>query len=225
MRDWKTVVKANLGTLRMDVDQREEIISELAAHLEDLYQEHRTHGMSESMAFQLCLRQVAGGQRIARSVERTKEGIMNHRTKALWLPGLATLATASILLVILQQVYSLHPKVFWVEGEALGVDLRWLMLLPICGAAGAYLSRSAGGKRLTCLVAGMFPAIIMLGSFCLFFPVGLLERNGFISHHLLYLGLSVLDWTVLPGSALFLGAASLAYSRRVRDQMGPHTAN
>src|SRR6202790_4458913 len=120
MRDWKTVVKENLGILRMDVDQREEIISELAAHLEDLYQEHRTHGMSESMAFQLCLRQVAGGQRIARTIERTKEGIMNHRTKALWLPGLATLAMASISLVILQQVSSLHPKIFWVEGEALG---------------------------------------------------------------------------------------------------------
>ena len=223
MRDWKTVVEANLGTLRMDVNQREEIISELAAHLEDLYQEHRTHGMSESMAFQLCLRQVAEGHRIARSIERTKEGVMNHRTKALWLPGLATLATASILLVILQPISSLQPKTFWVNGEQLGVDVRWLTLLPICGAAGAYLSRRAGGKTLTCLVAGMFPAIIMLGSYCLFFPVGLLERNSFISHHLLYLGLSLLDTTVLPASALFLGAAALAFQRR--DRTGTHNAS
>jgi hypothetical protein len=223
MRDWKAVVNANLGTLRVEVEQREEIISELATHLEELYQEHRIHGMPESMAFQLCLRQVAGGQRIARSIERTKEGLMNYRTKALWLPGLVTLGAVSILLAILQRVSSFQPKIFWVQGEALGVDLRWLMLLPICGATGAYLSRRAGAKRLTCLVAGIFPAIIMFGSFCLFFPVGLVQRNSFINHHLLYLGLSMLDWTVLPGLALFVGAAALAYQRR--DQPATHTAN
>ena len=105
----------------------------------------------------------------------------------------------------------------------MGVDLRWLMLLPVCGAAGAYLSRRAGAKRLTCLVAGIFPAIIMVGSFCVFFPTGLAQRNSFINHHLLYLGLSVFDWTVLPGSALFVGAAALAYLRR--DQTGTYTAN
>jgi hypothetical protein len=225
MHDWKAVVKENLRTLRLEPEQRQEIISELAAHLEDLYEEYRAQGMSESMAFRLCLGQVAGGQRIARSIERAQGKLMNYRTKTLWLPGLATLAAASILLVILQQVSSLQPKIFWVEGEALAVDLRWLMLLPICGAAGAYLSRRAGGKRFTCLVAGIFPAIIMFGSFCLFFPVGLLERNSFISHHLLYLGLSVLDCTVVPGSALFLGAAALAYRRRVREQIGTHTSN
>lgn len=223
MRDWKAVVREHLRTLRLEPEQREEVIAELAAHLEDIHAECRGQGMSDSMAFQVCTRQIAQAEKIARTIEHTKEGLMNYRTKTLWLPGLVTLAAASILLAILQQVSSFQPKIFWVQGEALGVDLRWLMLLPICGATGAYLSRRAGAKRLTCLVAGIFPAIIMVGSFCLFFPVGLIQRNSFVDHHLLYLGLSMLDWTVLPGSALFVGAAALAYQRR--DQKATHVAN
>ncbi len=214
MHDWKGVVSKNLRTLGLEPEQSEEVIAEVAAHLEDIYAECRTQGMSDSMAFQVCTRQVAEAEKIVRTVERTKEGLMNYRTKTLWLPGLVTLAAASILLAILQQVSSFQPKIFWVQGEALGVDLRWLMQLPICGATGAYLSRRAGAKRLTCLVAGIFPAIIMVGSFCLFFPVGLVQRNSFISHHLLYLGLSMLDWTVLPGSALFVGACACLPEKR-----------
>jgi hypothetical protein len=216
MCDWTAVVKENLGTLRIDASQREEVVEELAAHLNDLYEEYRTQGMSESKAFHVCLKQLSHGQRIARSIELSKEGRMNYRTKALWLPGLAAFAAASIFLMIVQQLSAFQPRIFWVEGEALAVDLRWLMLLPICGAAGAYLSRRAGGQQYTCIAAGTFPAIVMLGSFCVFFPVGLLERNSFIAHHLLYMGLSVLDWTIVPGAALLLGAGAFAYRRGVR---------
>ena len=212
------MVSANLQTLRLDPKRREEVIAEFAAHLEDIYAECRVQGMSDSVAFQVCARQLAEAEKIARTIESTKEGLMNYRTKALWLPGLVTLAAASILLVILQQVSSFQPKTFWVQGEALGVDLRWLMLLPICGAAGAYLSRRAGATRLTCLVAGIFPVIIMVGSFCVFFLVGLAQRNGFVNHHQLYLGLSVLEWTVLPGSALFMGAALASPEKRPNDK-------
>ena len=40
----------------------------------------------------------------------------------------------------------------------------WLLSLPLCGGAGAYLSRRAGGERPACPAAGLFPVIAMTSS-------------------------------------------------------------
>ena len=106
------MVSENLRSRCLKPEQREEVIAELAAHLEDIYSECRGQGMSDALAFQACARQVAEAEKIVRTIERTKEGLMNYRTKTLWLPGLVTFAAASILLVILQQV-SLFGRSFF----------------------------------------------------------------------------------------------------------------
>jgi hypothetical protein len=99
------------------------------------------------------------------------------------------------------------------------VALSWLALLPLCGAAGAYLSRRAGGASLNCLVAGTFPALAMLGVFCLLLPIGIvIQRNAFLIHHPLYFGLALLNWTVLPGALLLLGAVPACAGKSLSPQ-------
>ncbi|HEY7354413.1 MAG TPA: permease prefix domain 1-containing protein [Terriglobales bacterium] len=206
MRDWPKLVGEKLKDLRLSRDERRQVIAELAGHLEDLYAEHLAQGMSEQDAFRLCVSQFDQENRIARKIERAKEGIMNNRTKVLWLPGLATLVSSSVLLICLQGVPYFQPRIYWIDGGAVGFDLRWLVLLPICGAIGADLSRRAGGRRSVSLGAALFPAIVMLAAFSIFLPVGLLEGNSFLQHHLEYMAASALTWIVLPAVPLLVGA-------------------
>jgi len=209
MHDWKRIVRGNLGSLLLSDREGKEIVAELAEHLEELYEDLRADGFPEPEAFEQCLSQLSEVRLAARDPERAKrrEGAMNYRSKTLWLPGLVTLTLASVFLMVLQRFALLQPRIYWVDDGALVLHLPWLMLLPLCGAAGAYLSRRAGGRSLNCLVAGIFPAFVMLGVFCLILPVGVfIEHNRYILQHPLYFGLALLNWTVLPGAGLLLGA-------------------
>jgi hypothetical protein len=206
MRNWRFLVEKEMKDFRIASGQREQVIAELAEHLEDLYLDALTNGLDEDRAIQLCRAQIESERTLAQRIEQATEGPMNYRTRTLWLPGLATLATAAILLLLLQHVSFIQPKVLRVGEEALGFDFRWLVLLPIGGAVGAYLSKRAGGRLSNSLMAALFPVIVMLGSFCIFLAIALLEGNGFIRGHVWYLGLSLIDWTLVPSVPLLLGA-------------------
>ncbi len=209
MHDWNQIVGDSLGSLQLNARKQKETVAELAGHLEELYENHRAGGLPEQEAFELCMSQLSEARLATREFERAirEEGTMNHRTKALWLPGLVALTLASVFLMVQQRFALLQPRIYWVDDGALVLNLAWLMVLPLCGAAGAYLSRRAGGRSLNCLVAGTFPALIMLGVFCLILPVGVfIQRNTYILQHPLYFGLALLNWTVLPGAGLLLGA-------------------
>jgi hypothetical protein len=213
MHDWDEVVRRHLHDLGLDRRDREEIVSELADHLEDAYEQARASGMSEVAAFRQCEEQLDQEEDVARSIERSKlkEGAMNYRTKTLWLPGLITLTVSSVLLMI-SQLVSQSARPFLIEPKlrfdnSLAFYIAWLITLPFCGAAGAYFSRRVGGKPPITLAAAVFPAIVMLAVLCLILPIGIfLERNTFLIHHLSYFGIAVVIWTIVPGTALSIGA-------------------
>ena len=214
MHNWEEVARRQLDDLRLDTRDREEIVSELADHLEDVYERARASGMPEPAAFRQCEEQIGGVRQVARKIEQSKlkEGAMNHRTKTLWLPGLVTLTVSSVFLMI-SELVSAHAAVGpskLVSSEnarAFSFYLPWLITLPFSGAAGAYFSRRGGGKRLHAVAAAVFPAIIMLAVLCLIVPIGIfVERNTFILHHLPYFLIAIAIWAVVPGTALFLGA-------------------
>jgi hypothetical protein len=127
--------------------------------------------------------------------------IMNPRTKALWLPGLISLAAAMIVFTISTRV-GLQPR-FLAHGLSNAVTyLGWLIPLPFCGAIGASLSRRGGGQRLARLVAGLFPAIAMaalVGFLMLICQIVLAKPQGLNFIRGLFFGL------ILPGVALWLG--------------------
>jgi hypothetical protein len=101
---------------------------------------------------------------------------MSYRSKTLWLPGLVTLALASVLLMVAGFLACSRPTVPWVDTGAIVLSGLWLLTLPFCGALGAHLSRRAGGTRLKGLVAATFPASTMLAVFCLILPVAISSK-------------------------------------------------
>jgi hypothetical protein len=208
MPEWNSIVQSNLRDLDLCLGEQEEIAAELAGHLEDRYAQFLAQGRSESEALRLTLEETTPWQDLAKNINRAKrkEDVMNTQTKTLWLPGLAAFITASILLMLLERFVYLRPTL-WLQDGVLVIYLSWWILLPLCGAAGAYLSRRAGGKWWACLAASLFPALVMLCVFCFVLPVSIvIERNPFVMQHLVYFLLALVNWTIIPGVALLLGA-------------------
>jgi len=220
--EWKSIVRSNLKDLDLSLREGEEIAAELAGHLEELYEQFLAKGLCESEACRLAVDETTDWQELAEGIERArrKEGVMNSRTKTLWLPGLVAFATASILLMALERLIMLQPALLitleraipvrptlWWRDQVVVIYLCWWILLPLCGAAGACMSRRAGGTRRACIAASLFPAIVVLCIFCFVLPVSfVVERNTVVMQHPLYFVLAMVNWTMVPGVALILGA-------------------
>jgi hypothetical protein len=153
----------------------------------------------------------------AQSAKGTKKNMntrtMNTRTRTFWLPALVSL-TAAMACLTISTLGGLEPR-FVARGWATYVVyIPWLLTLPLCGAAGAYLSRRAGGERRARLAAGLFPVIAMTSL------VGFLTVIGefvYAKPQWLYFSMALLLGAILPGLALLLGAASFAKGSRVQD--------
>src|ERR1700689_781356 len=88
--------------------------------------------------------------------------MMNNRTKTLWLPALASLTGSMLWRLILQRSFPQSQPLLNHAGLPLTYQLLWLAALPLVGASSPYLSRRAGGGRLTGLTAGVSPSIVMI---------------------------------------------------------------
>ena len=208
MHDWCDVVRQKLAGVAISRRQREDLVAELANHLEDLFAERLASGISEPEAYAKCLEQLDGVQQIAAAKQsQSWEEFMNQRSRTFWLPGLVTLTLASVLLTVMQLFAFSRPRVYWVDGVNVEVGMFWLLSLVPCGALGAYMSCRAGGTRWNSIIACLFPPLTMLGVFCVVLPIAIfIERNTFIIHHLRYFGLALLAWTIVPSIPLLIGA-------------------
>jgi len=215
MPDWKALVRANLKDLPLSPSEQEEVAVELAGHLEDVYEQHLREGLQETEALRLASEQISAKElsgNIARA--RIKEGA------TLWLPGLVSFAAASISLMILERVIMSRPALLqsldripffrptrWWKEQVVVIYICWWVLLPLCGAAGAYLARKAGGARQACLAAALLPDIVVAGIFCFILPVSIaIEKNTFVVQHPAYFVLAMVNWVMVPGLALIIGA-------------------
>ena len=214
--DWNAMVRERLGAADSSSVQEEEteIIAELAAHLEDLYEELRAKGMCESAAVAQALGDISNWHGLAGKIRRAKtgEGTMNHQTsnhqtKTLWLPSLINLAASMIWMMILQRA-TLRPSMPgpWLHaGLAFAWYPVWLISQPLFGAAAAYLSLRAGAERRTELTASLFPAIVMFGLWLALITYIVLERYSHVSHQWPLVLAGIFFWSILPGLALLLG--------------------
>jgi hypothetical protein len=210
MPDWREIVRHRLTPLRVGEKRQEDIVAELAGHLEDLCEDLVRQGKSESEAVQFALSTVADWDEVRLGIRcaEQEEDIMSYRVKALWLPGACTIALSGILLRLLQIPSAPSPRVFWPQHDMpFVIYWQWFVCLPLVGGIGAYWSRRAGGKLLDRALAASFPALGLMCFPGLILPFVLVFQ--WIVHHnppLVPAALFLLGWVVLPEAALLLGA-------------------
>lgn len=144
---------------------------------------------------------------------------LNQRTRSFWLPGFITLSVAGLFLLASDFVcnfspffgeIALHPQdlVQWNSSSPRVSYLVWLLAQIAFGAIGGYFSGRAGGTRIARILAGTFPATIIVGTYVLMVPVtSLITGKAFNSPLPAYLGSAALVWIVAPTFSVALGAA------------------
>jgi hypothetical protein len=220
MPDWSALVRQRLNLTGLSPDEQEETIAELAYHLDDLYQECLTRGMTESEAITGAVHEVSDWQHLSKTIKhaKCKEGSMNNRTQHLWLPGFVSLTGAVLVFATLTR-FDVQPHIYYTRHAALILYFPWLAALPFCGAAAAYLCRRAGGERWACLVCGLFPAAVFLMSIgCIVLFARIFGTDGVITPPAL--AIVVVTWILLPGAALLLGVLPFLRLRNQRTGSG-----
>jgi len=210
MPDWQKLVRRRLSGLALDSTEREDVHTELAAHLEESYESLRTKGLLEHAAVQQTLAQVADWKDLRRRIQiaRTmKESIMNDRVRQLWLPGLLTFALSMGLLELVQKF---GPRPFILDLDK-GTPVRmfytsWLLTLPLAGAIGALLSKRAGGSLRMLAISSVFPILPFGVVFLIAIPAGLLMSHA-LAHHIVASAFLTMmfGWVLVPGVALLAG--------------------
>jgi hypothetical protein len=201
MPDWKKIVRERLELKHID----EEAVRELAAHLEESYDSHRSRGLSDENSRTETLQELNDCHGLVKAIRRrsSKEGLMNNRTRTLWIPAMVSLLGASVAMTSLQFA-GLRAQVFRTGSVEMFFYWPWLLILPLCGALGAYLSRRAGASALTRLIAALAPVLWLLAVCTITEPIDLAASG---LGQLRYFGYGVTEWVVVPGLALLVGAA------------------
>ena len=225
MPDWLTLVEGQLDGLMLDPGEKADVIAELAAHLEQAFEEWREQGLTEEDAVRRTLSQVEDWQDLRRRIQtsRMKENTMTNRVRQFWFPSLLTLLLSMGLLMLIQS-FGPNP---WIAARRSGwsliapvpvVYLPWLFLLPFIGAMGAYLSNRAGGSQRAMFSSIVSPVLPYLVFFLLALPATALFNES-LGHNIMFLALflGLLVWVVAPGAALLTGGvvARTFLSRRL----------
>ncbi len=219
MHDWRKMVHERVTACGLPPANYEEVISELAAHLDETYEDARSQGLTDPAALELTLQEVNDWHVLAANIRRSKskEDPMNNRTKSLWLPAMANLAVAAGLLMILQKL-GVQPRVVWIGDMAMVLYLPWLITLPVFGAAGSLLARQAQAPSAFRLVAGLAPSLAILGSFLVILPLSFaIDRHQFVEFPFGYFALTIFNWVLLPACALLLGTLPFLREADLRE--------
>ena len=133
---------------------------------------------------------------------------MSERVRQIWLPCLITLFVSWGLLALFLWA-GIQPHTWRVNHPpAVPLYIEWLLVLPLIGAAGGYLSRRARASGWRVYLAGTFPALAMACVFLLVLPFRLVVDPSVV-HDFDLRGMAAMavSWVVLPGVALSLGVA------------------
>lgn len=114
--EWREIVRERLPL----PSPAQEAIPEIAAHLEETYEEALAEGLTAAAAIEFTLQQVEDWHALCKSICRAKckEDLMNPRTKNLWLPAIAVLFAAGVALVLLDRAAILQ-RLIWIACMAL----------------------------------------------------------------------------------------------------------
>ncbi len=206
MPDWNALVRKRLDLSGFSAQQQTEIVAEPAAHLEDLFVEYRSQGLSEAAAIERAQSELSA-RNLARNIHRAtrEKGSMNSRTKQLLLPGLIGMIVsivAPVLLLWAVQWFRFHSFGDGAPHVAIRGDFLFAYLFG--GAAGAYLCRRAGGTRLSRIAVALLPAAVYFCCVVLVLSSGLIEPGHFITGA--GFGRAMYQAVLQPAALLLLGA-------------------
>ena len=221
MPDWRKLVSEHLASLALDPDEREEVVEELAAHLDEAFLSLRGRGFAERDAAKRCLSEVHDWGDLCRRIQtaRRKENSMTNRVTQLWLPGLLTF-TLSMGSLALVQIFGPKPWTTWGHPPISLFYIPWLFLLPLVGALGAYLSNRAGGSRRAIFCSSVFPILPFLVTILVAIPISL-SLDHMVAHNIEPIAFLVFlfGWVFVPGVALLAGGLPVQFfvSRGVKS--------
>lgn len=220
MRDWRALVEEQLAELALEPAERDEVVSELATHLEEHCEALLRSGVREDEAAQRALSHAGNWQDLRRRIQaaRRQEDNMTDRVKQFWIPGILSFVLAEGLLALFQK-FGPRPLIFSWSGQppVAMFYVPWLVTLPLIGALAAYLSRRAGGSQRSTLLSAVFPVLPFLGLFLVAFPVSLAIENH-VEHTIMEWAflMALLGWVVVPGVALLAGGLPVQFLRARR---------
>lgn len=109
MPDWRKLVQQQLSALNLPPDAKEDVVAELAAHLED-----SAHVDSEPWNSENPTSPQIPWQKLVRAIERARieEGAMNRRTKTFWLPATAVLFATGLIVLFLDRAPFLQQLIW-----------------------------------------------------------------------------------------------------------------
>jgi hypothetical protein len=215
MPDWEAHVRQHLAQLTLTSNERDEVIEELADHLQESFEQLRVQGITDADAEKRALAQVSDWNRFCREIQiaKAKENSMSDRVKQFWLPSLLTLLFSMGLLALIE-IFGPKP---WIVARHDGSPWRliapvaviyvpWLLCLPLIGAMGAFLSKRSGGSRRAILSSILFPVLPYLAFFVIGLPM-IVILNEHIAHNIMFSALIVgfFAWVLAPGIALLTG--------------------
>jgi hypothetical protein len=213
MPDWEKLVREQLAGLDLGHQEEDEVVAELAGHLEEAFESFCREGISEQDATRCALTQVADWNALRRKVylARNEEDNMEPRVTRFWLPSLLGFALAMILEAASYRFDS-HPLVLSLDRgtPVLKFHISWIFALLLVGAIAAYLSRRAGGTLRTSLLSSIFPVLPIAAVFLVAIPTGLIVGHpiayGIVAEKILYMALG---WVLAPAVALLTGGLSV----------------
>ncbi len=227
VRDWTQLVRERLGALGLAPQLKEEVVAELAAHLDDRFADGVRSGMSESEAVAMALEEVPDWVVLNQEISAAKEGPMNERTRSLWLPGMTMLISAFILMSAFARLVGDEDDVVRLRGAltdsstAMFIFMAWLVMYGVFGALGAHWSRRAGGSARTRFLAGIFPVALHVVIFVAVFTATSLQVSPRTPEWLVpsFLLRVFLTFILLPGIALGVGALPFLRDGSLRGPM------
>jgi hypothetical protein len=218
MRDWQGIVEERLAGLALKPEEKTEVIAELAAHLEETFEELLHRGLTEEAAATRTLLQVSNWRDLRRRIQTAhkEENMVTDRVRQWWLPGFVALFL-SMMLLMANEFLGAKPLIVSAHGSQLSapvavIYLPWLLSLIPIGAMAAYLAGRAGGSRRAMFLSTVFPVLPHLGFFLVVFPVVLI-LDDHVAHNIMISGLfmSLAAWVVLPGAALLAGGLAMRF--------------
>ena len=175
MPDWKELVRQRMSSAGSSCDLKEEIIAELAAHLEETYAAALSQGMTAEAATEFALQEVPDWHVLAAeySSSQVRGGIVNDSNKksvaaSEWLVSRARVCCSMIL-----QTHKRTSRVWcWFGHMAMLFYWPWLAGLPAIRSVGSVPVEARPWFEVNRGWSQDSPALVLLATFRVILPVG-----------------------------------------------------